>query len=336
MMPLGIGCSLAFLGQSVIPCLSPLEFVLIQSGDHSVQLWWQGIIPIECCTLFFLLPAYECRLCITVCIPCTYWSILHPSTIAVVISKPPRSLSMQHDGPFAGLFAGIKDDAPKATPVTRARDVHLGRDDAIKDVEERSDLALKMSAMALQQSRQAMANSTRSAPLRVNGNVYTVMQDAKKQYDSKTRGKKDHGKGTPDQWVGCAVLVLLHNRLHGAKTNAGVASAQNSWNEDKEKLLNKLSKFLQACGQLPSKFAQRNIKQFKIEKMHESTVRRLIINLRDHEFEDMVLDHIEEFDEVNEWYGTRPAGFLETRAQTYLDKADRSGTRVTMKGDGEG
>ena len=54
--------------------------------------------------------------------------------------------------------------------------------------------------------------------------------------------------------------------------------------------------------------------------------RRLIINLRDHDFEDMVLDHIEAYDEVQEWYGTRPAGFLETRAQTYLDKHDRSGT----------
>ena len=77
----------------------------------------------------------------------------------------------------------------------------------------------------------------------------------------------------------------------------------------------------------PSKWSQRRVKTFKTEKMHSESQRRLIINLRDPIFEDMVLDHIEAFDDVQEWYGTRPAGFLETRAQTYLDKDDRSGTR---------
>ncbi len=60
--------------------------------------------------------------------------------------------------------------------------------------------------------------------------------------------------------------------------------------------------------------------------MFNSEHRRLIIKFRAQNLEDLFLDWIEDAYNVEEWHGLRPAGFLENKAQKYLDeKSQKNG-----------
>ncbi len=203
-----------------------------------------------------------------------------------------------------------------------AKAQHDGQVDGINSAEDRTNLSMKMAVIALQQSRVAMMNSTRSAPIRTDSTINNVIESTKRDYNGKTQGQKNHGMGTPDHWVGVKVFMKLYKDLTERIEAAKRAQGSGGNPTTTEILLkDKLHAFLSDCGTLPSKFAQRRIKTFRTEKMFSPATKRLTIKLRDTELEDALLDYLEDNDKAcAEWHGMRPAGWLEQRAQQHLMK----------------
>ncbi len=114
---------------------------------------------------------------------------------------------------FDALTSGITTTAVVGTTVAGAKSEHDGQTAGIGNTDERTNLAMKMAVIAVQQSRVALMNCTRSCAIRTDGWLNVIMEATKKSYNAKTTGQKNHGQGTPDHWVGVTVFVKLHKDL---------------------------------------------------------------------------------------------------------------------------
>ena len=234
-------------------------------------------------------------------------------------------------GRFDGLANALGGSEPAGQAISGggAKAQHEGQVEGINSAEDRTNLSMKMAVIALQQSRVAMMNSTRSVPIRTDSTIYTVIEGTKKDYNNKTQGQKNHGMGTPDHWAGVKVFMKLYKDLTERFEAAQRANGSGGNPTATERVLkDKLYDFLNECGNLPSKFAQRRIKTFRTEKMFAASSKRLIIKLRDPTLEDALFDYLEDNDSAcAEWHGMRPAGWLEQRTQQHLQKVPKFGNQ---------
>ena len=160
---------------------------------------------------------------------------------------------------------------------------------ADKEATAIAEHALKMAVVVEQQLRLTQAAAFRSLPLPVSSEYFKYLQQAYAQYTAQTKGNKGHGLGPPDTFNAAALV------------------------DDKAKF----DEFLASCkpGSKPAKLA---VLLYRCEKMYGNTHKRLLLRLRDHDLEDLLVKHIE-CTGVEEFHGQRPAGYLANTAQTLLD-----------------
>ena len=190
--------------------------------------------------------------------------------------------------PPAPSAAAAREEGPSKVRVVTAG----------KEATAIAEHALKMAVVVEQQLRLTQAAAFRSLPLPVSSEYYKYLQQAYAQYTAQTKGNKGHGLGPPDTF-NAAALVLV--------------AAQTAQPDDKAKF----DEFLASCkpGSKPAKLA---VLLCRCEKMYGNTHKRLLLRLRDHDLEDLLVKHIE-CTGVEEFHGPRPAGYLANTAQTLLD-----------------
>eukprot|EP00929_Paragymnodinium_shiwhaense_P041207 TRINITY_DN21413_c0_g1_i1.p1 TRINITY_DN21413_c0_g1~~TRINITY_DN21413_c0_g1_i1.p1 ORF type:complete len:209 (-),score=64.41 TRINITY_DN21413_c0_g1_i1:262-888(-) len=197
---------------------------------------------------------------------------------------------------LAFLFGGKR--AAGASAGTSGVKVRAVESDAM----QYAQLALKMSVINAQQTRVLQAATLRSVPLMLDKEYAKAILEANKEYGSRTKGQAGHGLGSPDPYN----LVAL----------AGVVVKQVVDEEPQKKLQD----FINAMTPANSKAAQKTIRICRLEKMHDSKKKRLVIMIAGRsDIEDIILDALEK-DGSSEWFGLRPAGFLERKAQEAIDE----------------
>ena len=201
---------------------------------------------------------------------------------------------------WASVFGAVgeKPQTPGADSGESARKVRAVNDSTL---EKKVDVALKLSAINAQKWRLLEGAATCSLPVKVDEGLFQAMKKAHdEEYLPRVRGRKGHGLGAPDSFQFSAACMFL----------------MPQGDEEQQKVLR------QYMDNFPpgSVGAQKLVRLFRTEKMHDSKLKRLMIAIADRVLEATVVALAEKVSGIVAFTGPRPAGFLEIEAKKLLEQ----------------
>jgi hypothetical protein len=173
-------------------------------------------------------------------------------------------------------------------------------DPSLQDLSQKVELALKMAVIATNKSRETEAILCSSIPIKKDGPLNAAMSTAHAEYLKKTKGNKGHGLGDGSTFrFGALMIAICGDKIECP---------------EKETIKSTMSKFdPNAC------LCKRTVRLCKTEVMHDSASVRFKLSIpASYELECCVIDCIQKIESAVQWFGPRPAGYLEQEAQKLL------------------
>jgi hypothetical protein len=173
-------------------------------------------------------------------------------------------------------------------------------DPSFKELAEKVEVALRLASIATAKNRESEALLCSSIPIKKEGELNNAMNTAHQEYLAKTKGKKGHGLGGGDTFRFGALMIAC-------------SMSDKLDTESKTKINDYIAQFVPESTQ-----AKRVVRGCKTEVMHSSdTVSKLSIP-GDPALEYLLVDCVQKIESEQQWFGPRPAGYLEQEAQKLL------------------
>ena len=171
----------------------------------------------------------------------------------------------------------------------------------MKELAEKVEVALRLASIATAKNRESEAMLCSSIPIKKEGELNSAMNTAHQDYLSKVKGKKGHGLGGGDTLRFGALMIACSM---SDKLDTGLKTKVNDY----------IAQFAPESTQ-----AKRVIRLCKTEVMHSSETVRFKLSIPgDPAFEYLLVDCIQKIESEQQWFGLRPAGYLEQEARKLL------------------
>jgi hypothetical protein len=175
-------------------------------------------------------------------------------------------------------------------------------DPSLKELEQKVDVALRLASIATNKNREHQALLCSRIPIQKEGELNNAMNTAHQDYLKRTKGNKGHGLGGSDTFRFGALMIACS--VSDNKLDA----------ESKQIITADIAKLVPE-----STWAKRVIRGCQTEVMHSSETVRLKLSIpSDPALEFFLFDCIQKIESEQQWYGPRPAGYLEQEAQKLL------------------
>tara|TARA_B110000196_G_C21073772_1_gene628868 strand:- start:69 stop:743 length:675 start_codon:yes stop_codon:yes gene_type:complete len=195
---------------------------------------------------------------------------------------------------------GSESNTSHATDARASKRFAMSADDpSLKDLSTKVDMALRLASIATSKNREQEALTVSSLPLKKEGLLNSAMNVAHQDYLKRTKSNKGHGLGDGSTFRFGALLIALAEKVEG---------------EQQQRLMTYIATYVPTSTQ-----AKREIRMCKTEVMHSSETVRFKLSIpSDFQCECFVVDCVQKVESAVQWFGPRPAGFLEQEAQKLL------------------